>query len=71
MSPVLEVNQLDLAGGEHAGATNGLDLAGGEHASATDGLDLLLGDAGEETGLHDHGLLGEDSSTQNLEQIQR
>ena len=43
-----------------------MELLGGEDAASTYGLDLLLGDAGEEPGLHDHGLLGKNSLAQNL-----
>ena len=34
-------------------------LLGGQNASSTNSLDFLLGLAGEETSLHDDGLLGE------------
>ena len=43
-----------------------MELLSGEDAASTYGLDLLLGDAGEEPGLHDHGLLGKNSLAQNL-----
>ena len=42
-------------------------LLGAEDASSTDSLDLLLGDAGEEAGLDNDGLLGENTLTQNLQ----
>ncbi len=42
-------------------------LLGAEDASSTDSLDLLLGDAGEEAGLDNHRLLGEDTLAQNLQ----
>merc|ERR1719343_1881621 len=42
------------------------NLLGREDASSTDGLDFLLGDTGEEAGLDNHWLLGENTLAQNL-----